>query len=99
MRSYFVAQAGLELAVFLPQPPKCWDYRSGPLYTAQVQFLNFPFLIRVYMLYACGHSPVRAEFGIRMSSYSLLYYTPFPPLETRSFTEPKLAFSLEWQAS
>jgi hypothetical protein len=25
--SYYVAQAGLKLKIFLPQPPKCWDYR------------------------------------------------------------------------
>jgi hypothetical protein len=26
--SHYVAQAGLELFVLLPQPPDCWDYRS-----------------------------------------------------------------------
>jgi hypothetical protein len=24
--SHYVAQAGLELVILLPQPPKCWDY-------------------------------------------------------------------------
>jgi hypothetical protein len=23
----YVVQAGLELVILLPQPPKCWDYR------------------------------------------------------------------------
>jgi hypothetical protein len=27
--SFYVAQAVLELAVFLPYLPKCWDYRHG----------------------------------------------------------------------
>jgi hypothetical protein len=26
----YVAQAGLELAIFLPQSPQCWDYRPLP---------------------------------------------------------------------
>jgi hypothetical protein len=30
-RSCFAVQAGLELAVLLPQLPKCWDYRCVPL--------------------------------------------------------------------
>jgi hypothetical protein len=28
--SPYVAQAGLQLAVLLPQPPKFWDYRHVP---------------------------------------------------------------------
>jgi hypothetical protein len=28
--SWSVAQTGLELSIFLPQPPKCWDYRYAP---------------------------------------------------------------------
>jgi hypothetical protein len=24
---HYVAQADLELVIFLPQPPECWDYR------------------------------------------------------------------------
>jgi hypothetical protein len=27
-RSGYVAQAGLELRVLLPQPPECWDYSA-----------------------------------------------------------------------
>jgi hypothetical protein len=27
--SHYVAQAGLELSILLPQPPQCWDYRCG----------------------------------------------------------------------
>jgi hypothetical protein len=26
----FVAQAGLELEILLPQPPECWDYKCTP---------------------------------------------------------------------
>jgi hypothetical protein len=29
-QSCFVAQISLELAIFLPQPPECWDYRCAP---------------------------------------------------------------------
>jgi hypothetical protein len=28
--SHYVAQAGLELTILLPQHPKCWDYRHAP---------------------------------------------------------------------
>jgi hypothetical protein len=27
-QSYYVAQAGLELVILLPQPPQSWDYKS-----------------------------------------------------------------------
>jgi hypothetical protein len=27
--SYFVAQAGLELSILLPQPLECWEYRHA----------------------------------------------------------------------
>jgi hypothetical protein len=30
----FVAKAGLKLAILLPQPPECWDYRSAPPHVA-----------------------------------------------------------------
>jgi hypothetical protein len=29
-----IAQASLELQTFLPQPPKCWDYRHVPPHPA-----------------------------------------------------------------
>jgi hypothetical protein len=28
--SHYLAQAGLELMILLPQPPKCWDGRHTP---------------------------------------------------------------------
>jgi hypothetical protein len=31
---HFVTQAGLQLMIFLPQPPECWDYRHVSLYPA-----------------------------------------------------------------
>jgi hypothetical protein len=34
----YVAQAGLELSVLLPQPPECWDYRDGPPHLVFVAF-------------------------------------------------------------
>jgi hypothetical protein len=33
-RSRYVAQAGLELMVFLSLPPECWDYRGAPPFLA-----------------------------------------------------------------
>jgi hypothetical protein len=33
-RSYYVAQADLELVIFLLQPPKCWDYSCVPPHLA-----------------------------------------------------------------
>jgi hypothetical protein len=27
--SHYVAQAGLELSILLPQPPECWDSKSA----------------------------------------------------------------------
>jgi hypothetical protein len=33
-RSCYIAQAILELEIFLPQPQECWDYRCAPLHTA-----------------------------------------------------------------
>lgn len=29
--SWYVAQTGLELGIFLPQPSESWDYRIAPL--------------------------------------------------------------------
>jgi hypothetical protein len=29
--SYYVAQAGFELAIHLPQPPGCWDYTCATM--------------------------------------------------------------------
>jgi hypothetical protein len=29
--SHFVVQADFKLAIFLPQPPKCWDYADAGL--------------------------------------------------------------------
>jgi hypothetical protein len=34
-----VAQVGLELLNFLPQPAKCWDYKCVPPYPATSYFL------------------------------------------------------------
>jgi hypothetical protein len=37
--SSYAAQAGLQLKIFLPQPPKCWCYRPVPPFPAQLWFL------------------------------------------------------------
>jgi hypothetical protein len=34
--SYYVAQAGLNLIIFLPVPPQYWDYRCEPPRPAQL---------------------------------------------------------------
>jgi hypothetical protein len=39
--SYFIAQAGLELAICLLQPPKSWAYRHVPPYLALFPALSF----------------------------------------------------------
>jgi hypothetical protein len=31
MMSHYVVQAALELVIFLPQLPECWNYRHMPL--------------------------------------------------------------------
>jgi hypothetical protein len=33
--SHYVAQTGLELMIFMPQPPQCWDYTCIPPYLAK----------------------------------------------------------------
>lgn len=97
MSSYFVAQAGLELAVFLLQAPKCQHYKSGPLYTAQIQFLIF--FPCVYMLYACSYSPVG---GQSLVSGCLIHFCPthlISSLGQGPLLNLELAISLEWLAS
>jgi hypothetical protein len=29
--SHYIAQAGLQFPILLPQPPECWNYRHAPL--------------------------------------------------------------------
>lgn len=36
---FYVAQAGLDLTILLPQPPKGWDYRCGPPGRKVIHFL------------------------------------------------------------
>jgi hypothetical protein len=36
--SNYIAQSGLEFAVFLPQPPECWDYSHDPPYPDYILF-------------------------------------------------------------
>jgi hypothetical protein len=38
--SHYVVQAGLELVILLPQPPKHWDSRHGPPLLAEIWFFN-----------------------------------------------------------
>jgi hypothetical protein len=38
-RSHYVAQAGLELTIFLPPLPKGWDYRHAPLPHLVAEFM------------------------------------------------------------
>jgi hypothetical protein len=38
-----VSQAGLELSILLPQPPKCWDYSCAPPYLFFIYFLFIDF--------------------------------------------------------
>jgi hypothetical protein len=37
-RSHYMVQVALELEIFLPQPPECWDYRCAPPHTAENNF-------------------------------------------------------------
>jgi hypothetical protein len=41
--SCFVVQVGLDFVILLPQPPKCWDYRSVPPCSALLVPLFFFF--------------------------------------------------------
>jgi hypothetical protein len=36
--SLYVVQGGLELAILLPQPPECWDYRCARSHLAILFF-------------------------------------------------------------
>lgn len=38
--THSVAQAGLELTVFLPQPPECWGYRRELPYWLHDEIMN-----------------------------------------------------------
>jgi hypothetical protein len=44
--SYYVAEAGLELVILLPQPIKCWDYRHEIPYPASSNSLSFVYISR-----------------------------------------------------
>lgn len=61
-----------------PQPPKCWDYRSGPLYTAQIQFLN---LLFSSVCICCMHVYLRLwgqSFILGCLSFTPILHTFFP---------------------
>jgi hypothetical protein len=36
--SCYIAQVGLEFRIFLPQSPKCWDFRHAPCSTTWLLF-------------------------------------------------------------
>lgn len=96
MSSYFVAQAGLELAVFLLRAPKCQDYKSGPLYTAQIQFLIFFPCVYVVCLWLFTYG------GQSLVSGCLIHFCPthlISPLGQGPSLNLELAISLEWLAS
>jgi hypothetical protein len=43
-------QSGLELAILLPQPPECWDYRCAPSHLAQ-EMIFFSFIVVLLIMY------------------------------------------------
>ncbi|EHB10824.1 hypothetical protein GW7_19101, partial [Heterocephalus glaber] len=53
-RSRQVSQAGLELSIFLPQPPKCWDHRCALSRPAQFHLVLESFLSPCLGHPACG---------------------------------------------
>jgi hypothetical protein len=59
--SLYGTQAGLELSILLPQPPKCWDNRCEP---ASLPF-SLPFLkaysFSIYVHFSSPVSPFRAD--------------------------------------
>jgi hypothetical protein len=48
-QSLYIAQAGLELVIFLPQRPKCWNYRWEPSGLARIHFWVY-FLFRFFSI-------------------------------------------------
>jgi hypothetical protein len=61
--SPYVAHAGLNLVILLPQPPECWDYRRSPPYLAS-------------LFYAPVRDPSTVFFGEALVFHH--YYQPVP---------------------
>lgn len=72
--SYYAKQAGLELVILLPSPPKCWDYK----YKSQMSkfrqcCLNFHKLFSEHFLFI-NHSELGSAVLFRVYVYTLLRY-------------------------
>jgi hypothetical protein len=38
--TYYIVQAGFEIAILLPLPPKCWDYKYAPHIWPEITFIK-----------------------------------------------------------
>jgi hypothetical protein len=95
-RSCYLTQANLEFSIFLPPPPKCWDYRFAPPHP-QPLITFFPLNSSGYLEtthqshYNCMSKPILVNESFDLYRCLITVFTGddlnqfFPPLHTMEY--------------
>jgi hypothetical protein len=73
-------EAGLKLAIHLPQPPECWDYRCAP---PQLVYVTCGFLVFVCVC-VCVVLGIKPRASCVLGKFSTPSYTLSPMLHVFS---------------